>query len=173
MQPPLSWLSGGFLPIPGGSEVTLRPVPVRAVAEAVVRSLGQSDALGQTYDLCGPETTLRDLALDIACAMGRPATWVENSPEVIFATLPWLWFTLKKPILFPVPLKLCRLFASVAERILPNPPLTTDQILMLEEGQVGDSSPAARMLGFHPGPLPQGLAAYLAPREGGRADLRL
>jgi hypothetical protein len=55
---------------------------------------------------------------------------------------------------------------------LPNPPLTTDQILMLEEGQVGDSSPAARMLGFHPGPLPQGLAAYLAPREGGRADLR-
>ena len=173
MRPPLSWLSGGFVPIPGGSEVTLRPVPVGSVAEAVVRSLGQSDALGQTFDLCGPEITLRDLALDIACAMGRPAAWVENSPEVIFATLPWLWLTLKKPILFPVPLKLCRLFASLAERILPNSPLTTDQILMLEEGQVGDSSPAARMLGFHPGPLPQGLAAYLAPREGGRADLRL
>jgi hypothetical protein len=60
----------------------------------------------------------------------------------------------------------------VTERLLPHPPLTTDQIVMLEEGQAGDSSPAAKLLGFHTPPLARGLAAYLAPRAGGAADRR-
>ena len=172
LRPPLSWLSAGFLPIPGGADVTLCPVAVAAVADAVVRSLGQAAAVRQTFDLCGPSTTLRELALEIAHVLGLQPTWVENSPDVILATLPWLWLTRKKPILFPVPLKLCRLAAAVAERILPYPPLTTDQIIMLEEGQVGDSLPARQLLGFHTPHLSQGLASYLAPRAGGAADRR-
>ncbi|NBS05963.1 MAG: NAD-dependent epimerase/dehydratase family protein [Verrucomicrobia bacterium] len=172
LRPPFSWLLGGFLPLPGGSDVTLCPVAVTAVAETVVRSLGQAPAVGQTFDLCGPSTTLRDLALEIARVLGLQPTWVQNSPDVIFATLPWLWFTRKKPVLFPVPLGLCRLAAALAERLLPCPPLTTDQILMLEEGQVGDSQPARQLLGFHTPPLGHGLASYLAPRAGGAADRR-
>jgi hypothetical protein len=81
--------------------------------------------------------------------------------------------THSKPILFPVPLQLCRLFAAVTERLLPHPPLTTDQIVMLEEGQAGDSSPAAQLLGFHTPPLARGLASYLAPRAGGAADRQM
>jgi hypothetical protein len=81
--------------------------------------------------------------------------------------------THSKPILFPVPLQLCQLFAAVTERLLPHPPLTTDQIVMLEEGQAGDSSSAAHLLGFHTPPLGRGLAAYLAPRAGGAADRRM
>jgi hypothetical protein len=51
--------------------------------------------------------------------------------------------------------------------------LTTDQIVMLEEGQAGDSSPASKLLGFHTPPLAQGLASYLAPRAGGAADRKM
>ena len=170
MRPPLSWLSGGFVPIPGGDAVTLQPVGVNEVAETVVRSLGQTNAVGQTFDLCGPTTSLKDLSFAIAQTMGRFPTWVEQPPDVILGMLPWLWLKASKPVLFPVPLKLCRITAAVLERVLPQPPLTTDQVTMLEEGQCGDASPATKLLGFQPVPLREGLASYLAPRTGGREN---
>lgn len=172
MRPPFSWLTGGFLGIPGGDSVNLCPASVGEVAEAVVRSLGQERALGQTFDLAGPSVSLKELALEIARAMGLRPTWVEQPPDVFTAMVPWLWLTASKPVLHPIPLPLCRIVAAVAERVLPNPPLTTDQVVMLEEGQFGDPKPAVEILGFSPGPLAAGLAAYLAPRAGGIADRR-
>ena len=172
MRPPLSWLTAGFLGIPGGASVNLCPASVGEVAEAIVRSLGQEQALGQTLDLAGPAISLKDLALAIARAMGLRPTWVEQPPDVFLAMAPWLALTASKPVLHPVPLPLCRIAAAVAERILPTPPLTTDQVIMLEEGQYGDPGPAEKILGFRPGPLAAGLAAYLAPASGGIADRR-
>ena len=172
MRPPFSWLTGGLLGIPGGDSVNLCPASVGEVAEAVIRSLGQERALGQTFDLAGPSISLKELALTIARAMGLRPTWVEQPPDVFTAMVPWLWLTASKPVLHPIPLPLCRIAAAVAERLLPNPPLTTDQVVMLEEGQFGDPAPAAEVLGFHPGPLATGLSASLAPRPGGIADRR-
>lgn len=172
MRPPLSWLSGGFVPIPGGEDVTLQPVAVSEVAEAIVRSLGQTAAVGQTFDLCGKVTSMRDLALTIAQTMGRFPTWVEQPPDVILGMSLWLWLKASKPVLFPVPLKLCRIAAAALERVLPYPPLTTDQVTMLEEGQCGNAAAAENLLGFHPALLREGLAGYLAPRAGGREDQR-
>ena len=172
MRPPLAWLTGGFLGIPGGASVRLCPASVGEVAEAIVRSLGQERALGQTFDLAGPPVSFKQLSLDIARAMGLQPTWVEQPPDVFTAMVPWLWLTASKPVLHPIPLPLCRIAAAVAERVLPNPPLTTDQVAMLEEGQYGDPTPAAEILGFRPGPLSAGLATYLAPRAGGIADRR-
>jgi hypothetical protein len=116
--------------------------------------------------------SLKDLSLEIARAMGLHPTWVEQPPDVLLGMAPWLWLRASKPVLHPVPLPLCRIAAAVAERLLPNPPLTTDQVAMLEEGQFGDARPAAEILNFRPGPLAAGLAAYLAPRAGGIADRR-
>ena len=172
MRPPLAWLTGGFLGIPGGACVNLCPASVGEVAEAVVRSLGQERALGQAFDLAGPSLSLKDLALAIARTMGLRPSWVEEPPDILLGTAPWLWLTKSKPVLHPVPLPLCRIAAAVAERVLPNPPLTTDQVIMLEEGQYGDPRPAEEILGFRPGPIAAGLAAYLAPRSGGIADRR-
>lgn len=172
MRPPRSWLLGGFLGIPGGDSVRLCPASVGEVAEAVVRSLGQERALSLTFDLAGPSVSLKDFSLEIARAMGLHPTWVEQPPDVFLGMAPWLWLTASKPVLHPVPLPLCRIAAAVAERILPNPPLTTDQVTMLEEGQYGDPAPAEKILGFRPGPLGPGLAAYLAPRTGGITDRR-
>ena len=172
MRPPLAWLTGGFLGIPGGGSVNLCPASVGEVAEAVVRSLGQERALGRAFDLAGPSISMKDLALAIARAMGRQPTWVEQPPDVFLAMAPWLWLTASKPVLHPVPLPLCRIAAAMAERVLPHPPLTTDQVVMLEEGQYGNPADAEEILGFRPGPLAAGLAAYLAPRPGGIADRR-
>ena len=172
MRPPFSWLTGGFLGIPGGAAVKLCPAAVGEIADAVVRSLGLERTLGQTFDLAGPSVSLMDLALEIARAMGLRPTWVDQPPDVLLGLAPWLWLTASKPVLHPVPLPLCRIAAAVAERVLPNPPLTTDQVVMLEEGQYGDPAPAEEILGFRPGPLAAGLAAYLAPRTGGVADRR-
>ena len=172
MRPPLAWLTAGFLGIPGGASVNLCPASVGEVAEAVVRSLGQERALGRTFDLAGPSLSLKDLALAIARALGLRPTWVEQPPDVFMAMAPWLALTASKPVLHPVPLPLCRIVAAVAERILPRPPLTTDQVVMLEEGQYGDPAPAREILGFQPGAIAAGLAAYLAPRTGGIADRR-
>jgi NADH dehydrogenase len=172
MRPPLSWLTGGFLGIPGGASVNLCPASVGETADAVIRSMGQERALGQTFDLAGPSVSLQELSLEIARAIGLRPTWVEEPPDVLLGLAPWLWFTASKPVLHPVPLPLCRIAAAVAERLLPHPPLTTDQVVMLDEGQYGDPAPAAEILGFRPGPLAAGLAAYLAPRAGGIADRR-
>lgn len=172
MRPPFSWLTGGFLGVPGGASVNLCPASVGEVAEAVLRSLGQDRALGQSLDLAGPPVSLKELALAIARAMGLHPTWIEQPPDVLLGMAPWLWLTASKPVLHPVPLPLCRIAAAVAERLLPYPPLTTDQVVMLEEGQFGDPQPAADILGFRPGPLAAGLAAYLGPCAGGIADRR-
>ena len=172
MRPPRSWLTGGFLGIPGGDSVRLCPAPLGEVAQAVTRSLGQERAVGRVFDLAGPEISLKDLVLEIARAMGLSPTWIEQSPEVILGMAPWLWLTASKPVLFPVPLPLCQLGAALAERILAKPPLTTDQLAMLAEGQAGDSRAAEEILGFHPGQLAAGLASYLRPRSGGVADRR-
>ncbi|NDC80667.1 MAG: complex I NDUFA9 subunit family protein [Verrucomicrobia bacterium] len=172
MSPPLSWLSGGFIPIPGGEEVVLQPVAVGEVAETVVRSLGQSGSVGKTFDLCGSPTSLKELSLAIARALGLQPTWVEQPPDVVLGLIPWLWLRAHKPVLFPVPMKLCRIAAALAERLLPFPPLTTDQVIMLEEGSCGDASAAEALFGFRTAPLREGLAAYLAPRAGGREDRR-
>jgi len=172
MRPPRSWLTAGFLGVPGGASVNLCPASVGEVAEAVVRSLGQERALGQTFDLAGPSISLKDLALTIARSMGFCPTWVEQPPDVFLGMAPWLALTASKPVLHPVPLPLCRIAAAVAERLLPHPPLTTDQVIMLEEGQYGDPGPAEEILGFRPGSLSAGLATYLAPRSGGIADRR-
>ncbi len=172
MRPPLSWITGGFLGIPGGAAVNFCPASVGEVAEAVTRSLGQDRALGRAFDLAGPSISFKDLSLEIARAMGLQPTWVEQPPDVLLGMAPFLWLKASKPVLHPVPLPLCRIAAAVAERVLPNPPLTTDQVAMLEEGQFGDPKPAEEILGFRPGPLAAGLAAYLAPRAGGIADRR-
>ena len=172
MRPPLSWLTGGFLGIPGGDSVQLCPASVGEIAEAAVRSLGQQGSVGETFDLAGSPVSFKELSLEIARAMGLRPTWVEQPPDVLLGMAPWLWLTASKPVLHPVPLPLCRIAAALAERLLPSPPLTTDQVAMLEEGQSGDSTLAAEILGFRPGPLAAGLAAYLAPRAGGIADRR-
>ena len=100
------------LPLFGGGETRFQPVFVGDVAEAVMRALeGQATQQGP-YELGGPDVmTLRDV--------------FEFITEV----------TERRRLLLPVPFALARLQAVFLQQ-LPKPPLTLDQVRLLENDNI-------------------------------------
>jgi NADH dehydrogenase len=131
------------VPLMGSPRARFQPVSVQAVAAAFARSLGEPKAIGQTYDLCGPETlTLSEI--------------VDRIMEVLQ----------RRRLKLQVPLGLARCQAAFLEfvfrRVLRKAsPLNRDQLLMLQEDNVGNPQPANELFGLRPVPLREGVAAYL------------
>lgn len=100
------------LPLYGGGETKFQPVYVGDVADAVMAALDRTDAAGRTYELGGPRVySFRDLLQYILTVTGR------------------------RRLLLPLPWSVGRLQARVFE-LLPNPPLTRDQLLLLQRDNV-------------------------------------
>lgn len=131
------------IPVMGPGTNLLQPIAVEPVARAFARAVGEGSAAGITYDLCGPERmTFRELLRTIVAATGRRR---------------WL---------LPVPWPVARFQAALLEifvgRLLRQPPpLNRDQLLMLQEDNVGDGGPADRAFGLRHGRFLDDLAAYL------------
>jgi len=122
-----------IVPILGSPEARFQPVAVGQVAKAFVAALTEPKSIGQTYDLCGSETlTLPEIIDAILAAMGRRR------------------FKLHPPAL------LARCQAAFLEFVCPRllgkaPPLNRDQLIMLEEDNVGNPQPANELFGLkHP-----------------------
>jgi NADH dehydrogenase len=116
------------LPVMGKGAAHFQPVSVQAVAEAFVRALEEPRAIGQTFDLCGPDTL----------------TFPEILDEILTVTK-------RKRLKARIPLSLARFQAAVLEFVFPRllrkaPPLNRDQLVMLEEGNVGNAQPANEIL---------------------------
>jgi uncharacterized protein YbjT (DUF2867 family) len=129
------------LPVIGAGCGKMRPVPVEAVAEAVVKALSEPAAAGETFVLAGPEEL----------------TFV----EVLDAILDEAG---RRRFKIHVPVALARSGAAIMEflfgRILRMaPPLTRDQIQMLQEDNTGDPVPAAELFGLQMPSFREGLAA--------------
>jgi len=108
------------LPLIGGGRTRFAPVFVSDVAAAVAAALDREDAPSRTYELGGPSVeTLRALF------------------ELI------LHETNRRRLLLPVPFGLATMLALFNE-LLPQPPLTRDQVRMLQR----DSVPAPGALGL-------------------------
>jgi hypothetical protein len=60
-----------------------------------------------------------------------------------------------------VPLPIARVQAAIFEKILANPPFTRDQLLMLQEDNVGDPQPAERAFVLPQQKFEEGVARYL------------
>jgi NADH dehydrogenase len=106
------------LPLIGGGMTRFQPVYVMDVARAVLVALEAPEAIGETYELGGPATYSFKEVLGYICkTIGR------------------------KPALLTLPFGLMR-FAATFTEFLPNPPLTRDQITMLEMDNV--VSPGAK-----------------------------
>jgi NADH dehydrogenase len=134
-----------MLPVMGSGQNRLQPVAVEAVAAALVGALTDPRAVGQTMDLCGPE----------------PLTFLAVL-DTILDVLRRRRFKLR------VPLPLARIQAAALEFIFPTllgraAPLNRDQLIMLQEDNVGDPWPAAEMFGLKLAPFREGIAAYLRP----------
>jgi uncharacterized protein YbjT (DUF2867 family) len=134
------------VPLLGNPRARFQPVPVEVVAAAFAGSLGEPKSIGQTYDLCGPEAlTLSEIVDRIQAVLG------------------------KRRLKLRVPLSLARCQAACMEFILPHllrkaPPLNRDQLLMLEEDNVGNPQPANELFKLQPVPLQEGIAGYVRPQ---------
>lgn len=138
------------LPVPGSGRGRLQPVSVEAVALAFVRALGEPAAIGRTFDLCGPERLTFEEVLDAILAATGRRRWKVH-----------------------VPLGLARGAARVLEGVFPRllgqgAPLNRDQLVMLQEDNVGDPSPANELFRLPVETFREGLARYLK-RGGGPA----
>ncbi len=131
------------VPLLGDPRARFQPVPVEVVAVAFVRSLTEPKSVGQTLDLCGAETlTLSEIVERILVVLHR------------------------RRLKLQVPLGLARFQATCMELVFRGllrkaPPLSHDQLVMLQEDNVGNPQPANELLRLQTIPLREGIARYL------------
>jgi uncharacterized protein YbjT (DUF2867 family) len=127
------------LPLIGGGMTRFQPIYVGDVAAAIEAALVNPDAAGKVFELGGPRAcSFRELMQLLLATIGR------------------------KRALVNVPWGIARLQGAVLG-LLPKPPLTADQVRLLERDNV--VTPGAlglADLGLEPTPLESVLPAYLA-----------
>lgn len=131
------------LPVIGRGTSLLQPVSVDCVARAFARALDSKAAVHQTYDLCGFDRL--------------------NLPQIL-QTL--LQITRRRRVIVRIPRALAWYPTAVLEwvfpRVLRRPaPLSRDQILMLEEDNVGNPEAAGRDFQIPSVPFAKGVGAFL------------
>jgi len=135
-----------IVPLLGRAAARFQPVSVEAVAGAFTGALTETRAIGQTYDLTGPETfTLAEMVDQISLALH------------------------KRRLKVRVPGFIARVQALILGIIYRGllskaPPLNRDQLLMLEEDNVGNGRPANELFALrHPG-FREGISRQLETR---------
>ncbi|HEY1951564.1 MAG TPA: complex I NDUFA9 subunit family protein [Gemmatimonadaceae bacterium] len=101
-------LTPKIFPLPGGGTARFQPIAVDDVARVVRMSLEKKETVNKSYDLGGAiPLALRQMTERILAAMGTDRR------------------------LFPVPIKVLRPIVAFAQRILPNPPVTSGLLDLL------------------------------------------
>lgn len=103
------------LPLIGGGETRFQPVYVGDVADAVVRCIDDSTTAGRSYELGGPKIYTFRVLIELLLAEIR-----------------------RKRLLLDIPFGLA-VFEARLMSILPNPPLTPDQVEMLKRDNIVSS----------------------------------
>lgn len=121
-------------PVVGEGERLLQPIWVEDVAAYFAKAVDLPGAANRTFELGGPDrVTWNELYERIARTLGK-----------------------RRPQLH-LPVRLMRVGAAAAE-LLPRPPITRDQLTMLEAGDnVGEIAPAVETFGIDPLPLDEQL----------------
>jgi uncharacterized protein YbjT (DUF2867 family) len=126
-------------PLFGNGSTRLQPVFIGDVAEAVVKALGAPSASGKVYELGGPR--------------------VYRYKELVELVLVHLK---RRRVLVPVPFFVWKIQATLLG-ILPNPPLTRDQvILMRSDNVVSDTALTFADLGITPRSVEAELPSIMA-----------
>ena len=135
-------------PFVDGGFTRLQPVYVGDVADAAAACLEREDARGKTYELGGPSVySYRELCEIVLRETGRRSLLV---PWPFWVAMVNAWFL----------------------KMLPNPPLTPDQVRLLKRDNVVTAkAPGLADLGIAPTALEVVVPAYLARySRGGRAQ---
>ncbi|MEO7994219.1 MAG: complex I NDUFA9 subunit family protein [bacterium] len=136
-----------FFPVIGGGGTHAEPVDIRDVTAVFAASLTHPETIGQTINVVGPERfTYREIYRSIAFALGRPFRPIAIPIPLVRPMVKWLeyedWF-----------------------------PLTTTQLQMLQEDNVGDETLMLPLLDRPRIHLAEGLQ-YLQPKPAGQLKPR-
>jgi uncharacterized protein YbjT (DUF2867 family) len=131
------------VPVIGNRHSRFQPVGVEMVARAFVAALSEPRAVGQTYDLCGPERfTLGEMIDQILATLGRKRLKVQVPPALARGQAAFLELLFQRLLRQP-------------------PPLNRDQLLMLQEDNIGDPAPANDLFGLEQKGFREGIERYL------------
>lgn len=131
-------LSPLIYPLPGGGVTRFQPVAVGDVAEAIAVCLERPATVGRSYALGGPSPlTLREITEIVLRAMGVSRALVSVPVSVL------------KPVV------------AIAEKLLPNPPVTTGLLALLANDNVTVDNAIRGELGIEPAALNPDALAYL------------
>ena len=126
------------LPIIGSGRSKVQPIFINDVVACIVKTVTSDAYLNELYEIGGPEQlTYEEVTRAIAAALGvsRPA--------------------LHLPLLF------MRSMARAMEAVLPKPPVTTDQLIMLQEDTVCSMKDIRDAFGIEPVPFHKGLSTFI------------
>jgi len=127
-----------FIPIVGPGTNKLQPIYVEDVAEAFLKACEDPKTIGRCYDLGGPDPVTMNQLIDLLLRLLN-----------------------KRRVKIHLPIGLMRFNAYLMEKVLPKPPITRDQLLMLQQDNTCDIGPLREELEIDPVPLEEGLRGYL------------
>jgi uncharacterized protein YbjT (DUF2867 family) len=131
------------MPVIGSGKSRVQPIYIDDVVSCMVKVVTSDAFLNEIYEIGGPDQlTYKEVTIAIAETMG-----------------------LKRPA-FHVPLFFMKPIAHALETVLSNPPLTTDQLIMLQEDNVCSMRDIRDAFGIEPLAFRDGLKKFIRPVSG-------
>src|SRR3989337_911093 len=128
-----------FIMIPGNGQNKMQPVSVKNLDSAMTMAIQNSKHTNKTYEIAGPEKLTFDHIIDTICrVMGKTRLKIH------------------------IPMPLMRPGALIAECIFPKPPITRDQLLMLEEDNITENNALESVFGIKPVGFEEGIREHLS-----------
>ncbi len=126
------------LPVIGSGRSKVQPIYIDDVTACIAKAVVSDAFLNRTFEIGGPEQlTYEEVTRAIASALG-----------------------VKRPTVH-MPMFFMKTMAKVAETVLPKPPVTTDQLIMLQEDNVCDMKDIREAFGIEPVKFGDGLQRFL------------
>jgi len=133
-------LSAPVVPVIGRGESRIQPISVRNVASCFALAVGNPLSYRKIYELGGP----------------RRLTY-NQIYQIIARILD------KKKASVHIPVPLIKPGALISEWLLPNPPITREQLIMIQEDNVCDPSEAVHDFGLELQDFEEGIREFLKP----------
>jgi NADH dehydrogenase len=131
------------LPVIGSGRSRIQPIFIDDVVQCILKIVMSDSYLNEIYKIGGPEElTYEEVTKAIAGALG-----------------------VDRPVVH-MPLFFMRTMAKVAEAVLPKPPVTTDQLIMLQEDNVCSLRDIREVFGVEPVRFKEGLQRFLGKAAG-------
>jgi NADH dehydrogenase len=126
------------LPVIGSGRSKIQPIFIEDVVSCMVKAVTDDALQNRAYEIGGPEQlTYEEVTKAIADAMGIKRTMVH------------------------MPMPFMRSLARMMEAVLPTPPVTTDQLIMMQEDNVCDMKDIREAFGVEPVAFREGLRRFL------------